>query len=622
MATTQEIQNWLAANPGASDATIVAAMNQYGVTPAQMAAATGLSQAAVQQRYDAVTGPVQPAAPQPTASVAKSSGPIQLTQDQLGSMQADTDEYGNVVGYYGKVNIGGQDVWATTDETGKLQHAAGAADGNMSDLRTVTLLNQYDSNMNKTGTSVYNPNPSSNFLQDISPILGIAAAAMGVPGIIGSAMGLSGAAAAAAGGAVLGGGTAALSGGNIAQGALTGGALGYLGASDTSQPITTNGLDMSSAAAYDQGLTGVGSNVGTAGSTAFNPDYSLSSGGTNLSSMGGAQGLTSGGTNLDYMGGGQGLNTSGVSNLADMGGAQGITYTNPATGQVSNAAGGTTDYTGLGGTNLGTTTTTPSTLGSTLAGVDTGVGTAAGTAATAAGGAGTGVLGTNLSAAQLAALGSAAASGIGGVVTGNAISNANATQQAAGQQAGQTLKDIYNQQLGFVQPYQAAGQQGLNQISANMPYLTHQFNAADLAAGLAPNYDFMLQQGQMANQRAANVGGGALSGNTLQGLQKYTQDYAGNAYQNAFQNYQNQRTNIYNTLSNIAGLGSTANAQAIGAGTNYGQQQTGLTTGLAAANAAATVGQGQNVSNTLGNVMNNITLASLLNQKPSVVPTT
>ena len=37
----QDIQNWLAANPTASDKDIATVMDQYGVTPAQMAQATG-----------------------------------------------------------------------------------------------------------------------------------------------------------------------------------------------------------------------------------------------------------------------------------------------------------------------------------------------------------------------------------------------------------------------------------------------------------------------------------------------------------------------------------------------------------------------------------------------------
>jgi hypothetical protein len=143
-------------------------------------------------------------------------------------------------------------------------------------------------------------------------------------------------------------------------------------------------------------------------------------------------------------------------------------------------------------------------------------------------------------------------------------------------------------------------------------YLQHQFDASDLAKGLAPNYDFMLQQGQMANQRAANVGGGALSGNTLQGLNKYTQDYAGNAYQNAFNNYQTQRQNIYGNLSGLAGMGQTANTGAQAAGTSYGKGTTDLQTALANAQAAAAVGKAQALAGGTSGLANSTFLASLL----------
>lgn len=51
-----DIQGYLGANPGMSDTQIAAAMGQYGVSPAQMAAATGLSLGDVQGRFDAAQG--------------------------------------------------------------------------------------------------------------------------------------------------------------------------------------------------------------------------------------------------------------------------------------------------------------------------------------------------------------------------------------------------------------------------------------------------------------------------------------------------------------------------------------------------------------------------------------
>lgn len=243
------------------------------------------------------------------------------------------------------------------------------------------------------------------------------------------------------------------------------------------------------------------------------------------------------------------------------------------------------------------------------------VAAAGNTAALAAGTIGAGSLLGGLSGTQLAALGTGAAGLYNASATRQAMQDALGYQQGATAASQKTLGDIYNQQLQYQAPYQAAGVGAVNQIADMNPYLTHQFNAADLQAGLAPNYDFMLQQGQQANQRAANVGGGALGGNALTGLNQFTQNYAGNAYQNAFNNYQTQRTGIYNTLANIAGIGQTANTGAGLAGQNYSQGTVGLNTGLANAQAASTIGQSQATSGGISNLANTAFLATLLGQK-------
>lgn len=51
MATAQEIQAWLSANPGATDRDIAAAMNQYGVSASDLSGATGWDQGAITDRY-------------------------------------------------------------------------------------------------------------------------------------------------------------------------------------------------------------------------------------------------------------------------------------------------------------------------------------------------------------------------------------------------------------------------------------------------------------------------------------------------------------------------------------------------------------------------------------------
>ena len=61
--TAQDVANYLQANPGMSDAQIASAMQQYNVSPALVAQATGLPTADVQARYNAAITPAMPTAP-------------------------------------------------------------------------------------------------------------------------------------------------------------------------------------------------------------------------------------------------------------------------------------------------------------------------------------------------------------------------------------------------------------------------------------------------------------------------------------------------------------------------------------------------------------------------------
>jgi len=221
---------------------------------------------------------------------------------------------------------------------------------------------------------------------------------------------------------------------------------------------------------------------------------------------------------------------------------------------------------------------------------------------------------------------------LGAANTNQAISNAAGSQAQAGQTAQTALTD-FGKTYGQLQaPYQQTGVQATNQLGAlgsgtynimnpdgtvksvgtGSGYQTHQFNAADLQAGLAPNYDFMLAQGQGANRNLANVGGGTLSGNTLQGLNQFTQNYAGNAYQNAFNNYQTQRQNIFGNLAQQAGLGGTSLGQLGSVGSSLANTYGNLTTGLAASQAGATTAQAVNTQNALNNIGQTALLTSLI----------
>jgi hypothetical protein len=111
-----------------------------------------------------------------------------------------------------------------------------------------------------------------------------------------------------------------------------------------------------------------------------------------------------------------------------------------------------------------------------------------------------------------------------------------------------------------------------------------------------------------------------LSGNTLRALTDYGQNLASTEYGGAFNRFQTERGNIYNTLANIAGMGQQSVNTGVQAGQNFAAGQTGLTTGSAAALAAGNVGGANAYSGALGNVGNMAFLSSLI-KPPAVTPT-
>jgi Chaperone of endosialidase len=203
---------------------------------------------------------------------------------------------------------------------------------------------------------------------------------------------------------------------------------------------------------------------------------------------------------------------------------------------------------------------------------------------------------------------------IGGVLSGNAAQDAANTQAQAGAASQAALLGVGKDVSKLYQPYQDVGAQGLNKLSdmSKSGYLTNQFSNADLNAQMSPNYAFQLGQGQQANLAQANATGGLVGGNAMKGLQDYTQNYAGNAYQNAFNNYQAQRTNIYNQNAGLAGIGQNAVTGSGNAQLGIGTQISNITQGIANAQAAGTIGAANAYSGAIGGMGSGAALYGLL----------
>ena len=196
---------------------------------------------------------------------------------------------------------------------------------------------------------------------------------------------------------------------------------------------------------------------------------------------------------------------------------------------------------------------------------------------------------------------------VGGGLLGSAISSRG--QQNAAQTQADATAQAQNQVLAAGQqgaqqyaPYQQLGQTGVNALSENLGYFTKPFTSADLNSYLAPNYDFMLKQGQGATIQNANVGGGGSNVNLAN--QVFTQNYAQNAYQNAFNNYQAQQTNIFNRLNSLAQTGLTGATGAANAMIDTNTNVAGLTSGLGNAQAASQIGQANAYAGGVNNISN------------------
>lgn len=175
-----------------------------------------------------------------------------------------------------------------------------------------------------------------------------------------------------------------------------------------------------------------------------------------------------------------------------------------------------------------------------------------------------------------AVLGSAAIGALGSF-------GAASTQAGAQTQAANTQQNMFNTIVGQEQPFIQAGYGAtstLNRMLSPGGQLVSNFTPQDFLNNLDPGYQFQLQTGGQALRNADTPGVGALSGPALKDLMSFNQGMAATGYQNAFNRFQTQNTNIFSRLSAIAGLGQNA-------ASNVGTAGTQLGGGIAGAQAAA-----------------------------------
>jgi hypothetical protein len=430
--TSQQIIDFLLANPGMSDADIASAMQTYNVTPAMMAQAVGLPVQEVQTRY-------------------KEAAPSVYTAENVNKLADQILSQGTTEAWTGglppeKAALYMADELAKSGVTDITQVAKGD-DGIINSMTGEKLISGYGErtkdnlwsgsyegkgntgfgvNFDESGKPVfYTQGASSSTLKDdILKVAAVAGLAFGIPGVTE--------------GLLTGAGTAAGTG--LGTG-LTAGA-GGLGLSTTGAGLGALGTGAGITAGTGLG-TGVltGSTLGTSllGAGALTGAGVL--GGTTLGTTGaGASGLGAGsslGTGITAGAGGLGLSTTGAG-LGAAGTGAGITAGTGLTGTgvlTGSGLGSTLLGTGAGALT-GTGVLTGSGLGTTLLGTGAGTGVTGGVTGLGTGTLGTGALTTlptalpptiptGLTAAQLASLFSS------GLTTGAGLLQQQTSREAA-----------------------------------------------------------------------------------------------------------------------------------------------------------------------------------------------
>ena len=200
--------------------------------------------------------------------------------------------------------------------------------------------------------------------------------------------------------------------------------------------------------------------------------------------------------------------------------------------------------------------------------------------------------------------------GTGTAIIGSALLGAyGANKQASAAERGAQMQydatnraiDLQEKQYADLGPYRESGKLGLNKIQEMLPYFTREVTAEDLRR--MPGFEFGLNQGTGAAGQTMNVGGGG--SNVDLARRKFAIDYSTNV---GLPQYLQQRTGIYNTLANIAGIGQKSNEQATGIASNIGQLGIGGATALG----AGQIGASNAMAGAFGNIGNNLMLSQLL----------
>jgi hypothetical protein len=216
----------------------------------------------------------------------------------------------------------------------------------------------------------------------------------------------------------------------------------------------------------------------------------------------------------------------------------------------------------------------------------------------------------------MVAAGVGAAASIGsGIMASNASKKASKVQVAASEKADASNERMLERQIGLQEPFRQGGLTAQNEImqylgiggDKNAPGYGSLAKSFDELYGgdkfqQDPGAQFRQSESLKALERSAAARGNLLSGATMKGITRFSQDLASQEYQNAFNRYQVERSAKLNPLQSLMGSGQSATNVMTGNVGQAGQNEMSNAYNAGQARASGYIGSANALSNALGQV--------------------
>jgi hypothetical protein len=191
------------------------------------------------------------------------------------------------------------------------------------------------------------------------------------------------------------------------------------------------------------------------------------------------------------------------------------------------------------------------------------------------------------------------------------------TQERASDKATIAQKAALDRQIELQEPFRQGGLTAQNEImqylgiggDKNAPGYGSLAKSFDELYGgdkfqQDPGAQFRQSESLKALERSAAARGNLLSGSTLKGITRFSQDLASQEYQNAFNRYQVERSAKLNPLQSLMGSGQSATNVMTGATGQFGQNEASNIYNAGQARASGYIGQSNALNQALGGITN------------------